>query len=210
MDKINILLVDDDALLRQGLRSMLEKETFVNTIYEAESEHSFFSVLGTQKIDLILLDVRLRGTSGVELMKKLKTSERESKVIAVTGLDGTEVIINLLKVGVNGIVYKLDGYSEIVKSIAGVMDSDTYFPEHILRIIQSNVQRWDQIPTVTLSVQEKDLLKAIAGGDPTKQIASLLKMPPATVETYRSRLMKKLSVPNTAALLAYAFRNGLL
>lgn len=100
------------------------------------------------------------------------------KVIAVTGLDGVELIINLLKSGVHGIVYKLDGYGEIVNAIKTISISGTYFPENILKIIQSNAQRWDDVPTTLLSFQEKELLKEIAKGATTKEIAEELKMSP--------------------------------
>lgn len=210
MSKINVLIVDDEALLRQGLRALLEKEDFINTIFEAEDEQTFINQLSAQRIDIILLDIRLRKTNGVELIKKLESLEQQPKVIAVTGLDGIEVIINLLKSGIHGIVYKLDGYGEIITAIRNILLSGSYFQESIVKIIQSNAQRWENIPSVLLTFQEKELLKAIANGATTKEIASALKMTPSTAETYRIRLMKKLGVSNTAALLAYAFRNGIL
>jgi DNA-binding NarL/FixJ family response regulator len=208
--KINILIVDDEALLREGLRAMLQKENFVKGVFEADDESKFEERLLSDAIDLILLDVRLRTTNGFDLLKKLKSLNLQPKVIAVTGLDGTEVIINLLKSGVNGIVYKLDGYNEISKAIKNVMSAGTYFPLSVLKVIQSNAQRWQDTPSVLLTFQEKELLKAIATGETTKEIAVQLKMSESTTETYRVRLMRKVGVPNTAALLAYAFRNGIL
>lgn len=210
MSKINILIVDDEALLRQGVSAMLSKEDFVRTVYEAEDEQGFISNLSSHHIDIILLDIRLRTTSGINLLKKMESLHQQPKVIAVTGLDGVEVIVNLLRMGINAIVYKLDGYGEIIKAIQNILQSGSYFPETILKIIQSNAKRWEDIPPVLLTAQEKDLLKGIANGSTTKQIAIDLKMSPATAETYRIRLMKKVGVPNTAALLAYAFRNGIL
>jgi DNA-binding NarL/FixJ family response regulator len=209
--KINLLIVDDEALLRQGLRAMLEKELFVQEIYEADDETSFTAQLTSHHIDIILLDIRLRKVTGLELLRLLhERPEPQPKVIAVTGLDGIELIINLLKSGIHGIVYKLDGYDEIIKSVKAVMNSDSYFPERILKIIQSNYKQWDTTPAVTLSFQEKELLKAIATGATTKEIAVNLKMAEGTAETYRVRLMKKVGVSNTAALLAFAYRNGIL
>ena len=125
-------------------------------------------------------------------------------------MEGVELIINLLKSGVDGIVYKLDGYEEIRKTIKSILASGNYFPDNILKIIQSNAREWDSTPTVILSVQELGILKALARGSITKEIANELKMAEATAETYRLRLMKKVGVHNTAALLAYAYRNGIL
>ena len=102
------------------------------------------------------------------------------------------------------------GYSEILKAIRSVLDGGTYFPERITQIIRKNAHRWDTIPSVVLTDRERELLSSIAQGLTTKEIASLLKMSEATAETYRVRLMKKVGVNNTAALLAYAFNNGVL
>jgi DNA-binding NarL/FixJ family response regulator len=210
MDKISILLVDDEALIREGLRSLLEKEPFVARIYEASDADEFHHQISKHKIDIILLDIRLRNTAGIELLEGLKSHSPQPKTIAVTGMEGVELIINLLKAGVHGIVYKLDGYEEIKKTIKSILVSGNYFPEKIMHIIQLNAARWDDIPSTILSVQEMEMLKAIARGAVTKEIAIELKMAESTAETYRIRLIKKVGVSNTAALLAYAYRNGIL
>ena len=210
MSKINVLIVDDEALIREGLRSLLEKEPFIHNIFEASDTHEFHQHVSINKLDVILLDIRLRNTTGVELLESVRRLEPRPKVIAVTGMEGVELIINLLKCGVDGIVYKLDGYEEIRKTIKSTLSSGNYFPDNILKIIQSNAKLWDNMPTVVLTTQELDILKALARGSITKEIANELKMAEATAETYRMRLIKKVGVPNTAALLAYAYRNGIL
>lgn len=210
MKKVNFLLVDDEALIRQGLRSLLEKEPFTGKLFEASDAREFEEVLAREKVDIILLDVRLRHTTGVELLDTIKQLRPRPKIIAVTGMEGVELILNLLKAGVDGIVYKLDGYEEIRKTIVSILASGNYFPDRILKIIQSNTKAWDTIPTVVLTTQELDMLRALARGSITKEIANELKMAEATAETYRLRLIKKVGVPNTAALLAYAYRNGIL
>lgn len=210
MDKINILLVDDEALFREGLRSLLEKEAFVDKIYEAGDAEQFQEHISSGRIDVILLDVRLRNTSGVKLLETIGAMSPRPKTIAVTGMEGVELIINLLKGGVDGIVYKLDGYEEIRKTIKSTLASGNYFPDRILKIIQSNARSWEKTPTVILTTQELDILRAISRGSITKEIAEELKMSQATAETYRVRLIKKVGVSNTAGLLAYAYRNGIL
>jgi DNA-binding NarL/FixJ family response regulator len=209
MTKLNFLLVEDEALIREGLRSLLEKESFVKEIYEASNAKEFFCQIQKQ-IDFVLMDFRLPDTNGLDLLSILKKEEIQPKVIMLTGLEGAELLMNLLKSGVNGIVYKLDGYKEIIKTINGVLATGSYFPEKILSIIQANAHRWDKVPPVVLSLPEREMLKAIASGLTTKEIASLLKMSDSTAETYRIRLIKKVGVQNTAGLLAYAYRNGIL
>lgn len=210
MKKVNILLLEDEALIRQGLRSLLEKEDFIGTIYEAGNATEFHNQITVNAVDIILLDIRLPGVKGYELLGSLATRPVPPKVIAVTGMEGVELVINLLKSGVSGIVFKLDGYTEIVKAITEVIRTGHYFQEKITRIIEVNAHRWDHVPPVSLTFQENELIQIISSGLTTKEMAAKLKMTEATTETYRTRLLKKMGVPNTAALLAYAYRNGIL
>lgn len=208
--KLNFLLVEDEVLIREGLRSLLEKEPFVKTVYEAATITEFKEQI-VKSIDVVLMDFRLLNTNGLELLAMLKKDDTlQPKVIMLTGLEGTELLMNLLKSGVHGIVYKLDGYNEILKTIRGVLEKGSCFSQSVMNIIQSNAHRWDQVPPVVLSMPERDLLKAIASGRTTKEIASLLKMSESTAETYRIRLIRKMGVQNTAGLIAYAYRNGIL
>lgn len=209
-NEINILLVDDDALLRDGLRGLLEKESFIKSVFEASDKETSFSVLSNQSIDIVLLDIRLQRSSGIDILKFVKSTENSPKVIVVTGLEGKELIINLLKYGVDGIVSKLDGYAEILKTIEKTLQLGHYFPEKILSTIKTFSHNWEKVPSVILTFQEKELLLAIKDGLTTKEIASLLKMSDSTIETYRVRLLRKIGVANTASLLAFAYRNGLL
>jgi DNA-binding NarL/FixJ family response regulator len=210
MKSVNLLIVDDEVLLREGLRSLLKQESFVRNIFEAGTLEEFKNVVAAHTIDMILLDIRIPGTNGLELLQLAKQKNPDVKVIAVTGLEGVELVINLLKAGVQGVVFKLDGYGEILKAIKAVLGSDNYFAEKIIKIIQANANRWDHIPPVLLNPVENELLKALARGLTTKAIAAQMKMTEPTTETYRIRLIKKLGVSNTAALLAYAYRNGIL
>ncbi len=210
MKRINILLVDDEVLIRQGLRSLLEKEDFIDTIVEAGNAQEFYQQVNALPLDIILLDVRLPGVKGPDLLGTVMSRPAAPKVIAVTGLEGVELVINLLKAGVSGIVFKLDGYTEIARAIRDVMTTGHYFQEKITRIIELNAYRWDHVPPVSLTYHENELIHVISLGLTTKEVAQKMKMSEATAETYRTRLLKKLGVPNTAALLAYAYRNGIL
>jgi DNA-binding NarL/FixJ family response regulator len=207
--KINFLLVEDEALIRDGLRSLLQNEPFTGQIYEASNEPEFLEQI-RMPIDIVLMDFRLVDTNGLRLVGILKERYATARVIMLTGLEGTELLLNLLRVGVSGIVYKLDGYKEILTTVEGVLAEGSYFSPKIMNIIQANAHRWDHIPPVILTPNENTLLTEIAGGLTTKEIAAKLKMTESTAETYRIRLIKKMGVLNTAGLIAYAYRNGIL
>jgi DNA-binding NarL/FixJ family response regulator len=209
MNGISILIVDDEALIRDGLTALLEKEECVSKILHAWNMSSLEQQL-KNSIDVVLLDIRLKGNSGLDMIPVIRKNETSPKIITITGLEGVELMLNLLKLGVDGIVFKLDGYQDIWDAINKVVEGDNYYPERVLRIIQDNASNWDEAPPVTLNFTEKELLVGVAQGLTNKQIAVALKMSPSTIETYRIRLIKKLQVGNTASLMAYAYRNGLL
>lgn len=150
---------------------MLQHEEFTNAIYLASNDKEFRIEFSEKRIDVVLMDIRLRNASGLDLIKEVINRPNSPKIIAVTGLDGVELIVNLLKLGVHGIVNKLNGYSEIIRSIQAVMKDESYFPENVFRIIQSNAHRWDEVPSVLLTFQERELLKAVSSGATTKEIA---------------------------------------
>lgn len=210
MERYNFLLVDDDMLVREGVSALLRQESFVGEIHEASNLVEFEVCLRTNHIDIILLDFRLKDANGIELIGHLRTLALAPKVIVLTGYESIDLIINLLKAGVHGIVYKLDGYRSILQTVKGVMQGGYFFTEKIMQLIQQNAHRWETIPPVALGGNDKELLRAIAEGLTTKEMAVRLRMTEGTAETYRVRLLKKVGATNTAELLAYAYRNGLL
>lgn len=208
--KIDILLVEDVPLAREGLRALLEKEAFVGAVYEAWDENSFLSVISNRVVDVTLLDLKLEGTSGLELFKKLGGMKQRSDVIAVTGLEGEEVIINMLKAGLSGAVYKLEGFIEIKKAINNIRLAGGYFSPRIRKVIHDNRHRWDEVRHVDLSQLEKDLLRGIGSGFTLRQVAYILKMSEGYAKKLRTKLLKKIGVSTTVELLIFAYRNGLL
>jgi DNA-binding NarL/FixJ family response regulator len=209
LKKMNFLLVDDHPVVRDGIRKFLVEESFVKSVYEAGNKREFMEQI-TRNIDVVLLDFKLPDTNGLELLREVKACSDEIKVIAITTYNGVPLILNLLKNGVHGIISKEERYTVIRKIILNVLDDGSYFSVDIVEIIRANAHRWHRLPPVTLTTMDLDILKAIAEGLPTKKIAEKLGQLEVTVATYRIRLMKKLDVPNTAALLAYAYSNGIL
>jgi len=155
MQKFTFLIVEDETVLRDGLRALLERENFVKAIYEAFDRPSFEACIA-KNVDFVLLDYRLVTTNGLELLGMLKRREKAPKVIILTGLEGSELIMNLLQAGVHGIVYKPDGYKELVKTILKTIEAGSYFSERILNVIKSNAHRWDTVPPVVLSFSNRN------------------------------------------------------
>ncbi|MBL7857169.1 MAG: response regulator transcription factor [Cyclobacteriaceae bacterium] len=211
MKKIKILLIEDEVMVRQGFRALLEREPFTRKVLEAGSGAEALTILFSEPdIEVVLLDIRLKDIHGTELARKIREHHPDIRIIAVTGLDGSELILNLLTTGIHGFVQKMNGFEEIQKAIRTVMDDGQYFPERVVEVIKQNADQWEGPPPVTLSEQELSLLRAIVSGSTAKEMADKLNLAMRTVETYRVRLMKKTNTLNTAGLIAYGFRNGII
>jgi DNA-binding NarL/FixJ family response regulator len=210
MKKTNILLVEDEKILRELMGNLLKQEPFVEAVYEAWDEETLTDVMTNHRVDVILLDMKLRGISGLELFAKVKSFDQTPRVIAVTGLEGRALMVNLLKAGIDSIIHKFDGYSEVFKTISNMNGSVGYISAYVRRVIQECWNSWDEIPSVILSPKEKEFIKALADGLTASEIAPLFNMTTGSIEQFKAKLMKKIGVRNTAALLAFAFRNGLI
>jgi DNA-binding NarL/FixJ family response regulator len=171
---------------------------------------SFLHEINNHTIDLILLDIRLKAINGLELFHKLRSLVKQPRVIAVTGLDGSAVIVNLLKSGLDGVVYKLDGYDEIITAIDKVLHAGSYFTKSVWEVIHKNRHQWNEVPSVTFSFQEKELVKGLSNGLTIKEIAASFKMTAGATEKFKLRLIKKVGASNTAGLVIFAYRNGIL
>lgn len=208
--KINILVVDDDTLLRDGLREKLEREPFVQATFEAWDEHTFMQMVSDHLIDIVLLDIAIPGTNGLILFKKLRSLIKHPDVIAFTELEGPDVIIHFLKAGVDGLVLKHEGYGELLKAINNVRLVGAYFSKDASKIMKDNKHRWDKIPPVILKPQDIDLLRALSKGLTFAQAGEILKMEENSVNKFCSRLRKQLGVNNNAELMIFACNNGIL
>jgi len=210
MTKLNFLLADDEKLVRQGTSLLLEKNGIASKIYEAGNGHEAIQILQQHSIDVVLLDIRMPGKTGFEVLREVKKTFSKTFVIAVTGFEGTELILNLLREGVHGFVQKINGIDEIMKAVHVVTTGSRYFSEIVMHAIQAHADQWETVPPVNFKEPELKLLKAIAEGLTTKEIADRNHMSVRTAETNRQRLLEKTQSLNTAGLLAYAFRNGII
>lgn len=210
MKQLTLLLAEDEIMVRQGLKALLYQQPNIRIIHEAGNSDEVLAVLENNNIDIVLLDVRMPGMQCILLVEQIRRNHPAVKILVITGLFGTELIFNLLKAGIHGFVQKMNGFDEIEKAIEQIMISNQYLSSDVIEIIQQNVSFWKYVPPIKLSEKEVALLKAIVSGLTTKAIAEKFSIPPSSAETNRNRLMKKTGTQNTAELIAYAFRNGII
>jgi DNA-binding NarL/FixJ family response regulator len=212
MKKLNILIAEDQQLIRDCLRFTLRAESFYNKIYEAANGQEALAIVAQHSVDVVLLDISMPVMCGRETAAVLLKDYPHIKIVVVTDHEGHPILFTLLKMGAHSILYKRHGFLEMVNAIKQVCQTagGTYYPECILEVIRQYANCWDELATKEIDDKDKLLISGLIKGLSTKQLADSLNMSARTAETRRQRLLKKVGVKNSVELIAYAFRNGIL
>ncbi len=215
-DTINIILADDHELFRAGLMYLLEKEPAFSIIHQADSGDALLKYLATNKApDIILLDLNMPGTNGVEATKIIKKKHPDVKVIALTSYYSDSFINNMLEYGAGSFLSKDTPANQLVHAIKEVHLKGYYYNEDILRIISNKIQygsrkKLSRFDKSHLSNRETDVLKLICRQLTTAEIAEKLFISYRTVEWHRNNLLAKTDSKNMIGLLVYALENNLM
>jgi len=209
-DNIKILLVDDHSLILQGIRRIIQQIEGISFIHAAASGTEASKMIATAPYDIYLLDVEMPDVSGFDLIKQIRDKDENARIIINTMHEKSWIIKRLIKLEVNAIILKSSDARVVVEAIKNVLDNKSYCCprfEHIRRKLRYGM--WtelheDDIPTK----RELDVLKAIADGNSTPQIANILSVTENTVETYRKRLFMKFDARNAVDLVVKAVAKG--
>ncbi|MFQ6057409.1 MAG: response regulator [Anaerolineae bacterium] len=214
---IRVLVADDHAVLRAGLRLLLNAEPDMEVVGEAADGAEAVAQAVALKPDVVLMDITMPGMSGLEATRRIKAARPEAKVLALTMHDDQGYLRSLLEAGGSGYVLKKSADEELLSAIRIVHQGGVYLhPSHTRILLEDMLQRGEPglLPTEDgyerLSPREREVLRLVALGYTNQQIADQLYVSIKTVETYRARVMKKLGLRGRAALVRYALRKGLL
>jgi len=212
--KIRILLVDDHPIVREGIKSALSKRKNISIVGEADTGEEAMVKARKLSPDVILMDINMPGMSGLETSRRLRKSVPDSKILALTMHENREYVLEMTQLGARGYVFKDSSPSELLRAIEAVHSGEFFFSprasQQLLKSFLKGEPRTDSQASVDLSKREKDVLQLITEGFKTKEIARLLGVTDRTVETYRHRLMTKLSVHSIAALIKHAVTKGIV
>lgn len=206
---IRVVLADDHVLVRQGLRSLLEREKF-QVVAEASDGQELIRLADTHHPDIAVLDISMPTLNGIEAARELARSSPQTKVILLTQHEEEQYIHEALEVGVKGYVLKSQVASDLVHAIQQVSRGGIYLSPGVSRAVVDAYRSKSERPSDPLSGRERQVLQLIAEGKSTKDVASLLGISVKTAESHRSRLMQKLDIHETASLVRYAVRRGLV
>jgi len=203
---VRLVLADDHILVRQGLRSLLESQGFV-VAAEAADGHEAVRLARTEKPDIAVLDIGMPHFNGLNAALELQRTCPRVKVIVLTQHDEQQYVAEALRAGVKGYVLKSQAARDLLHAIRSVCRGDVYLSPGVAAAVAHAYTAPPDTKCV-LSLRERQVLQLIAEGESTKEIAVQLAISVKTVETHRSKLMRKLDIHETAGLVRYAIRQG--
>ena len=204
-----LLLADDHALVRQGLRAFLERQGF-QVACEACDGREALQMATKEQPDVAIMDISMPVLNGMDAARELKKSARKTKVIMLTKHEEDSYVLEAIQAGVSGYVLKSQVASDLVQAINEVCRGSVYFSPNISRAVLGAYLSKTPVQTDLLSGRERQVLQLIAEGKSTREAAQHLGTSLKTVESHRTRLMRKLDIHETASLVRYAIRSGLV
>jgi two-component system response regulator NreC len=204
-----VLLADDHALIRQGLKAFLEKQGF-QIVFEASDGQETIRAVEKTKPDVAVIDISMPILNGVDAARELKKSSPKVKVILLTQHDEDQYVTESLRAGVRGYVLKSQAAEDLVHAIQEVCRGSVYLSPSISQTVVDAYLSKTYLSTDPLSGRERQVLQLVGEGKSTKDIAVHLGISVKTAESHRARLMKKLGIHETASLVRYAIRRGLI
>ena len=211
---IRLFLVDDHAILREGLRLLFKKEGVLQVVGEAENGEQLLAQLPTTPCDVVLLDLHMPGLDGLATTQRLHAEFPDVRVLVLSMVDNERAIGQVLAAGASGYVLKNAGHDEIVVAVQAVAAGKRFLCSELGLVMLERVLVGMPEPPLKLasglSAREQEILHLVADGLTTAQIAEKLYTSPRTVETHRQNILEKTGTKNTAALVKAAVSQGWL
>jgi two-component system response regulator NreC len=210
---IKILIADDHRLTREGIRTMLEQESDLKVVGEAEDGRAAARMARELGPDIILMDVCMPEMNGIVATSIIRSEFPKIKVLALSMLDDRRFVSHMLRAGASGYMVKDCSFKELIRAIRRVVQHKTYLSPGIMDIVVQDYvmpPAYDATPESShLTLREKEVLQLVAEGCSTAQIAKSLNLSVKTIDSHRQRLMGKLNTKGIAGLTKYAIREGL-
>ncbi|WP_375738663.1 response regulator [Pseudomonas boanensis] len=202
---IRIALIDDHALVRDGVKSLLSAIPHFEVVAQAESGAEALELLQSTEIDLLLIDIGLKDMNGLELTRKLCALYPGIKILILSMYDNQEYVRTSISAGAFGYVLKNAPSQELIAAIEAIVAGGIFYSPEVARKLASNIRKDDE-----LTPREIQVLSMIAKGLNNKEMARELDISVRTVETYRLSIRRKLNIDKPAALMKYALEHGLI
>jgi len=213
MSKIRILLADDHAIVREGVRSLLEAQADMEVVGEASHGEQALDLARALQPDIVVMDIGMPGMNGLEATRALKAAQPQTHVLVLTMHEGEEYFFRILAAGASGYLLKGAGSAELLSAIRAVQQGGVYLYPTMAKKLMSDYLKGHESGMGgddPLTQREREVLKLIAAGKTNREIAEDLVLSVNTVQTHRLHLMEKLNLHNRTELIKYAIRRGLI
>ena len=211
MAKIRVLVVDDHTIVRDGIRSLLARRKDIEVVGEAADGEQAIAQASELQPDVILMDIAMPGTDGLQATQKIHRSFPGIRILVLTQYENKEYVFPLLRAGACGYLVKLTRAADLIDAIRAVYTEGAYLPPGIVqRVLNGIAQPNAGAPQPILSEREKEVIRLIASGASSREIAEQLHISVRTVDTHRANVMERLGVHSSAELIVCAIREGIV
>lgn len=205
---IQVMLVDDHPLVRDGIRTRIEADDALCVVGEAGTARDALTLAEDLNPDVVLMDISMPGMSGIDAVDLFRKTLPAVKILILTMHDSKEYVISVLENGAKGYILKDVASDEMIRAIKAVYDGKTYYSSGVTDLLLGSSAPKNSV--VPLTDREKTILKLLAQGSSNKHVARDLDISVRTVETHRRNIKRKLDVKNSAGLVKYAIEYGLI
>jgi two-component system, NarL family, invasion response regulator UvrY len=208
---IRILIADDHPIMRDGLKKILNEEPDMTVVGEASNYHEALTAVKKNVPDIAILDISMPGRNGLDILKELRSLYPRLKVLILSMHPEDRFALRAIKAGAAGYVTKENATEQLVNAIRKVHEGKKYIsPELAMQLADIYGNGMDKLPHELLSDREYEVLVQIAEGKKVKDIAVKLALSPATVATYRARILEKMQLRSNVEITSYVYRNHLI
>ena len=207
-----VVLADDHPALREGLKRVLEDTGEFSVVAVSENATSLVELAEDRKPDLVMMDLRISGTCAFDTIGKIRASVAQAAVLVFSSWDDAKHVRRALKAGAVGYLLKNGALDEIVRAIRLTADGQSYIsPQLSEHVVQAILQEDETESALAgLTAREREVLRLVAEGYSSRQIAEALGVSPKTIETHRARMMSKLGIHKSSKLVRFAIEAGVL
>jgi two-component system invasion response regulator UvrY len=206
-----VLIADDHAVVRAGLRQFLEEDRSITEIGEASTGREALDALRAGRWDLLILDINMPDRSGLDILSHIRAAGYNTRVLVMSGLPERQYALNVLRAGARGYLSKEGAPDELLKAVRAILDGRRYVSPALAELLVAELdQDADKPLHARLSEREFQVLCKLAAGRAVSDIAGELCLSVKTVSTYRTRVLDKMHLETNADLTTYALRNGLI
>lgn len=215
MPKIKVLVADDHTIVRHGIYALLGLMSDIELVGEAVNGKEALEKVEKLMPDVVIMDIAMPLMDGLEATRRICKEFPETKVIALTQYDDREFVFPVIEAGARGFISKTAASSELASAIRSVYRGDSYLSPSVARVFVEGYQQGidlvkDRDPYKQLTNREREILKLLAEGHTSHEIAAMLVLSPKTIDRHKTNLMAKLAIHSRADLIKYALRKGII